>query len=503
MSNHSSLSDISEKSFGSLSPSSDTEVIVGKSLREALHRETLDFRPSIEMTDQNVAQNLEGAIGESSTPDELFIEEAEKKLIEDKLCPLGKHYRQLAESLTKDNTTLVDEVSRLKLISCEAKDVAASVTGHYKSLQQRLVLAEDELTQLKGSKTEVNSMKAAQLPQAIGQEQTEAQEAQSVKPKTKALSTGPQTLSSSETTPSYNIPNPLYQQSVRKHYSLKPADILPLEDKDLYGMDATAKISLWCLSIESSWDNSHDRLMIARSRMTGRVQQVVGSMIVSGMIREWEDLKKYIMIDMADKGDPKQAWAIMNKFEYDGIEEPRAFVNSVKMQYELLKSKFPNQYFPNVDSFIKRKMMLNMPQGFQKSMEDYIALDVPFSEFLTNFQQKKVAMEDQFLDNNLVAPVVRQPTVAHVADQTNQYSSTLEALLASVQELARKLDNPTSKRRQSVKFCPFCLEKGHWLRDCPREPPVGLCFDCFGDDHLRGDKKCPGKVTRGKPQMNA
>ena len=194
------------------------------------------------------------------------------------------------------------------------------------------------MTQLKGSKTEVNSMKAAQLPQAIGQEQTEAQEAQSVKPKTKAFSTGPQTLSSSETTPSYNIPNPLYQQSVRKHYSLKPADILPLEDKDLYGMDATAKISLWCLSIESSWDNSHDRLMKARSRMTGRVQQVVGSMIVSGMIREWEDLKKYIMIDMADKGDPKQAWAIMNKFEYDGIEEPRAFVNSVKMQYELVKS---------------------------------------------------------------------------------------------------------------------------------------------------------------------
>ena len=134
MSNHSSLSDISEKSFGSLSPSSDTEVIVGKSLREALHRETLDFRPSIEMTDQNVAQNLEGAIGESSTPDELFIEEAEKMVIEAKLCPLGKHYRQLAESLTKDNTTLVDEVSRLKLNSCEAKDVAASVTGHYKSL---------------------------------------------------------------------------------------------------------------------------------------------------------------------------------------------------------------------------------------------------------------------------------------------------------------------------------------------------------------------------------
>ena len=149
---------------------------------------------------------------------------------------------------------------------------------------------------------------------------------------------------------------------------------------------------------------------------------------------------------------------------------------------------------------IKRSLFEGLPDSLKTNLTPF--LDDPAVD-LAKFIDNLNCFRDRYHMTSANPRVVREVT-AEPNESSGVSSKTItddwvkevqqgqEKMIRAVESLAKSVAEG-SRRTPSRKWCGYCRVNTHMPRQCPKNPPIGSCFDCLTQGHRKGDSNCPKK----------
>ena len=277
---------------------------------------------------------------------------------------------------------------------------------------------------------------------------------------------------------------------------MKPSDIVKLKIEDLYGPSAITRVKMFMQDVRDCKTSEQDRLTVARNRLEGDFRMDISQACDQGRIKSIEELEEFLIDELVEQGEPDVFFEQLELEEYDGSIAPKAFVNDILMKFRRLKTRFPDHSFPNVDNSIKARLLEALPPYWQRKMSSYNVESYDIQQFVQKFTKRWNAMNEQ-KEEGVVGAIGRTET------ENSEKESGMDKLVRSVELMSAQLGQralnlrepevkpPRQVREGPKKYCYFCETRTHTTEECWLKPPPHLCYACFGNDHKKGDERCP------------
>lgn len=305
-----------------------------------------------------------------------------------------------------------------------------------------------------------------------------------------------------------SIPSQLPVNVTMSAHILKPRDIKTLGLSQLTGIDAAARLQLFFDSVEKCAIESGDRFQIAVIRMEGELAVLVHSAKRAGKIESWDSLKVYLKKEFSIYVDFHEAWQSLSQVSYDWTMNPYAFIHKLKCNYAALKANFPLKSLPDQDQFLKQKLISGFPKAHQVALTPFLDRDITAEDFVTHVQHQKNILGYTNQIPVQTIPMSDSSNQRRSSDTTLSTTQTSDDLQQRIRNLEAQLRDLRKVPKRTNKYCAYCKATDHYLRDCNKSPPIGLCFDCLRKGCRRGQAGCTGspsspKVNLATTQVNS
>lgn len=271
------------------------------------------------------------------------------------------------------------------------------------------------------------------------------------------------------------------------HMLYKPKDIAMLKLGELNGVQAEVRLRQFYDQVEHCVVEDESRIQVAISR----VDTALATWLQGEMSREpiylWEEFKRAIRNKFGGQVTLTQAWREIEGENYFPNENPRAFMHRLTCKLAALELQFPREHLPSSDKLIKKKLLRGLTPLAQDRLRDFLDSEIPLSKFVEMVEYERDLSRNSQLGNKNIFPVTSTNSTPPLAMPSSSSNST-DDLVRSLQKQVKELQN---KLRTKTTWCAYCRTTDHLLKDCPKHPPRGVCFDCFKPNCYRGRSDCP------------
>ena len=302
-------------------------------------------------------------------------------------------------------------------------------------------------------------------------------------------------------------------------FILKPRDIPILELESLRGIDAAARLDMFCEKVEQCSGSDETRMQIAKSRVGAELAIFVHNNVKNRTIQTWSELKEFLRSEFAFEVTIDRAWQELESLNYDWAESPQAFTHRFICKHAVIESKFPTERFPDRDKTIKRKLWYGLPAVSRQKLEGFLQEEYPLKKFLDRMERERELLEErspaqvnvipkqEMVSEPVAEPVPRQSKELTPKSSKNESNLNKEIweLRKKIKELERRGRKDTQARKAvtpNKQYCSFCRTNSHSLTNCWKKPPPGHCFDCLAFGCRRGNSNCPGRVSPPQKSNN-
>ena len=311
----------------------------------------------------------------------------------------------------------------------------------------------------------------------------------------------------------------------------KPRDIPILELHQLEGMEATAHLQMFIELVEQVTDDDSGRVTVAKSRLGSEIAMLVHNKQQKERSLTWRSLCKLLETEFTLDINLDRAWQDLETLTYEFEDSPQAFSNRFLCKYAVLETKFPKEQFPHREKTVKRLIWHGLPKELKDRVEAFLDEDYPLARFLDRVEyQRQMYLQTHLSNVNRVKEKnppkgtrdlppqdttkgLDSPTPSHL-EKIDRLERQVKALTAQlermppvvtpvspppmfhpgIQPLPRPQYQPLPRPQYPPpKYCPYCRNNSHNLRDCKRVSPSDCCWDCGRLQCRRGSPNCPGK----------
>ena len=286
-----------------------------------------------------------------------------------------------------------------------------------------------------------------------------------------------------------------------KRVMLRPQDVTILTLGELQGVSGIIRLGTFFEQVEFCSDDDEERIRIARIRVEPGVLALLrstGKLPVEGQPRGWEVFKTALKERFPCSTDMMQAWVELEGEHYNMEEPPRSFIDRLLVKLESFKMRFKGCSYPDAERLVRFKIWQGFEPVGQTRIRSFVDSDVPLDQFLgmveREWQLSRAAGDPQY---RRVLPITTTPSfpLPEVSGESQgDLKDVLLSLKKGVTTLNEELKN-ISKTGGKGKYCAYCKVKDHNLKECPHNPPRGVCFDCRRPYCRRGAEGCPKKAN--------
>lgn len=292
-------------------------------------------------------------------------------------------------------------------------------------------------------------------------------------------------------------PNPPPSTPAEKSF-LKPRDISKLELSQLEGMEGEVRLTNFIREIEQCVSESTDRIKLAQTRAGHEIARSIDNEREKGNLDAWAELKVFLRNQFAPTYTVNQAFRELDLDRYDLSLEPRNFCNRLKYKHLTLQQKFPKD-IKDQDSFVKERLHAALPPRVKTAMQPFKSKFTSLDRYLEHLEvERRVELELQAKDEHRVLEVKSKTVPVGPRPSPESSPSDLDAKFEQINQKLEALTTQMSNQRRPPysKYCNYCRSRDHTSRTCPRNPPLGSCFDCLRMNCRRGQEGCPGRGTQ-------
>lgn len=282
---------------------------------------------------------------------------------------------------------------------------------------------------------------------------------------------------------------------------LKPKDVVLLKLSELQGVVADNRLNTFFRQVESCTKSDNRRIEVALAR----TEQDIATFITAELVKKgnnlsWDEIKRLMKKQFIGSATLLQAWQEITAMTYYSDEPPSSFINKLQCKISALTLKFPNDPIPTSDKFLKTKVFNGLSPHAQAKLSDFLAEHIPLANFMTYAEEEYYQAQGlNSSHRNRVLPLSgnltpQSPPSVAVASQVGSQNE-IAKLTKQLEDLSKKLGQ-LSKGKSNGKYCSFCRVTDHNISECPQNPPLGVCFDCYQPKCRRGRSTCPGPVNR-------
>ena len=239
------------------------------------------------------------------------------------------------------------------------------------------------------------------------------------------------------------------QSGSGKRGILKPRDIEYLRLEELSSIEGIASKESFFHQITQVTDDKKEQVQVCLSRLDRDLRLFVESQIKHKAFSQLEDIQNLLELEFKlPRNLPDAIDRLVNTEVYSLDRDPREFVHRFKVKYGMLCTAFKNNGLPEQVKILKAAMTRGM-------------------DMATRAQLGSVLMEE----------FGEEPFLSRLEALRMGYNST--PVCNAIQGIG------------NLPICRYCKNgQRHRLKDCPRKPRWGSCFDCLEMGHKAGNSNC-------------
>ena len=287
-------------------------------------------------------------------------------------------------------------------------------------------------------------------------------------------------------------PNPRPANTTPKAFVIKAKDIPILKMSEIGGLGAEDKAERFIELVEYCVSDGEDRIQVANTRLEFEILTLLKQQMTESSDPSWENFKGQLKTIFRGTKLHENAFREVMALTYHPDEMPRAFANRFKCKMAAFSRRFPEVPTPKIDRTIKKKLLEGVP-SIRGELSFCTGDEYPLDTFLDRFENAmRSANLGQARSVWTVTPTPQSNSTSAPAPETSK-PTELQELRQKMDQMLEDMKRVTRDPRPRRKWCPYCRSAEHFLKDCPHNPPRGVCFDCQSPDHRRGAPNCPGR----------
>ena len=286
-------------------------------------------------------------------------------------------------------------------------------------------------------------------------------------------------------------PEPKPADTAPRTFAIKAKDIPMLKLSDIDGLGAEARVDRFIEMVEYCVANGDDRIQVANTRLEFETITLLKQQMTTSSDSSWKNFKEQLKVISRGTKLHEDAFGEIMATTYHPDEMPRTFANQLRCKLAAFALRFPDEPMPKPERMIKEKLLAGMPSA-KTELGHCHGEEYPLAKFLDMFESaRRRTRTEQGRPVWKVTPNPQSTGASVPAPEASNHTD-MQKFEQKVEQLLESLKNAAKNPRPRRTWCPYCRSGDHFLKDCPHNPPRGVCFDCQSPDHRRGAPNCPG-----------